>query len=159
MVGKMTYDFSISNFHPGLASFRALLTEMETLYHDLDAKLANVNNPADCTACGKCCDFEAFGHKLYLTTPELLFFAHHVSRPFKQMTEGVCPYRIGGKCSVYSFRFAACRIFLCKSSAMAQNELTESTLARLKHICTQYTVPYYYVDLKTALRDTEPTHP
>lgn len=147
----MQLPFDLDDFHLGLSSQRALLAEMDRLYHDLDAKLADVNDPARCRACGNCCDFESFGHKLYLTTPELLYFAYHVGRPFKPMTSGVCPWRVKGRCSVYPYRFAGCRIFQCKGNASLQSDLTETTLTELKQLCQKYSVPYLYIDLKTAI--------
>ncbi|MCC7569000.1 MAG: hypothetical protein KO463_05250, partial [Candidatus Methanofastidiosa archaeon] len=27
-----------------------------------------------CRACGRCCDFDAYEHRLYVTAPELLYF-------------------------------------------------------------------------------------
>lgn len=148
----MTPDLSLSAFHPGLSSYRALLTDVETLYQWLDAQLAQCRAAGQCRACGACCDFEAFGHRLYLTTPELLYFAHHIGRPLEPMTGGVCPYRIDGRCGVYARRFSGCRIFQCSSSASAQSDLTEQTLARLKGLCRTHNVPYHYIDLKTALQ-------
>lgn len=149
--------FSIADYHPGLASFRALLAEMEMLYHKLDAELAQRNESGQCTACGRCCDFDSFGHRLFLTTPELLYFAHYVTAPLKPMTSGVCPCRIDGKCGVYPFRFAGCRVFQCKGSPEVQSDLTEAALAQFKQLCTRFDVPYYYMDLKTALSNI-PVH-
>ncbi|MDP2932796.1 MAG: hypothetical protein Q8N81_01555 [bacterium] len=37
----------------------------------------------DCSACGKCCDFESFGHKLFITSPELLYFRTNI-KPSKE---------------------------------------------------------------------------
>lgn len=149
----MEPPLDIARYHTGLTSIRTLLAQMETLYQTLEAKLADLAPPDDCSACGRCCDFEAFGHRLYLTTPEWLFFAHRLGTPPKPMTDGVCPYRIDGKCSVYPLRFAGCRIFQCKGRHADQSDLTEATLAQLKQLCQQHNVPYYYMDLKTALKN------
>lgn len=127
---------------------KLLLADIEAIYRRLQEQL---NESHLCAACGQCCDFEAFGHRLYLTTPELLFFAHHVGHPLKQMTDGVCPYRVAGQCSVYPYRFMGCRIFQCKGDADRQSELTEATLAEFKRLCEQYQIEYRYLDLKNAL--------
>lgn len=153
----MGFDFDISKYHSGLSSCRAVLAEMDTLYQELDVKVAGVNDPTACRACGRCCDFDAFGHKLYLTTPELLYFAHHVAQPFMPMTNGVCPYRIDGKCSVYLYRFTGCRIFQCSSSTAAQSDLTEAILVRLKQLCREHNIPYHYINLNAALNCTAAT--
>lgn len=106
----------------------------------------------DCQACGKCCDFERFGHRLYLTTPELVFFENQipVSRLLPMETD-VCPYRIDGKCSVYEERFAGCRIFMCKGDEQLQSMLSEAAIEQFKLLCREHNLPYEYMDLKTAL--------
>ena len=147
----MALLFSLADYHRGLASVRAMLAEVETIYQELDATLARCDSSEPCRACGDCCDFEAFGHCLYITTPELLFFALHLDTSLLPMTGGVCPYRVEGRCSAYSIRFAGCRIFQCKGNAAMQSDLTETTLTQLKSLCTQHNVPYRYMDLKTAL--------
>ena len=107
-----------------------------------------------CDECGKCCDFESFGHKLFVTTPEMLYFTQKM-KPVKTMTGGICPYNCKGKCSVYEDRFAGCRIFNCKIDNEAQNKLTEDVLEELKTLCDGFGFPYRYLDLKTALNNCE----
>ena len=132
---------------------------METESHIVDAVAeiytwidSQVADFVPCKACGKCCDFEAYDHRLFITTPELLFFAHRMSpEPIKPMTTGQCPYNIDKKCTVHPHRFAACRIFSCTGDVDAQNRLSEAAVAKLKSICEQSNIPYQYVDLKAAL--------
>ncbi len=62
-----------------------------------------------------------------------------------------CPYNIGGKCTIYEYRFAGCRIFCCKADADFQSRLSESALEKFKSICTEFRIPYRYNDLPTAL--------
>jgi Fe-S-cluster containining protein len=62
-----------------------------------------------------------------------------------------CPYNIKGKCTVYKFRFAGCRIFCCKGDADFQSRLSETALKKFKAICEQFQIPYRYLDLPTAL--------
>ncbi|MBN1457041.1 MAG: hypothetical protein JW912_04225 [Sedimentisphaerales bacterium] len=106
---------------------------------------------AECNACGKCCDFDSFDHRLYVTSPEMIYFAANVNSPIRPMDGGICPYNIAGKCSVHEKRFAGCRIFLCKGDSEFQGELSEEAIAEFKSICAEFGVDYYYADLKTAL--------
>ncbi|MHC5183952.1 MAG: YkgJ family cysteine cluster protein, partial [Planctomycetota bacterium] len=106
---------------------------------------------SSCRACGDCCDFEAFGHKLYITTPELMYFQHLVGGPVKSMTTGVCPYRIDGKCTVYPYRFSGCRIFSCKGNAEKENALCEQAISKFKTVCDKHRIPYNYVYLQAGL--------
>ena len=69
----------------------------------------------------------------------------------KPMTTGRCPYNLAGKCTIYEYRFAACRIFCCKADAEFQGRLAESALTELKSICTEFHIPYQYTDFAAAL--------
>jgi Fe-S-cluster containining protein len=107
-----------------------------------------------CSACGKCCDFKGFGHKLFVTTPELMYLAAKLgAENIRPMPTERCPYNIKGRCSVYEHRFSGCRIFSCKGDLDFQNELSEKALKKLKTICEQFLIPYRYTDLATALNN------
>ena len=64
-----------------------------------------------------------------------------------------CPYNRDGKCEVYEHRFAACRIFCCRADPDFQSTLSETTLEKLKSICTEFQVPYRYTGVAEALND------
>ncbi len=104
-----------------------------------------------CDACGRCCDFEAFDHKLFVTSPEMLFFTTMLGcQNTKQMKAGRCPWLIDGKCSVYDYRFAGCRIFYCKGDADFQGRLSETAAKKFKTICEDLEIPYRYIELSAA---------
>ncbi len=129
---------------------RHIVDAVAEVYAFIDSRVAE-SDPS-CNACGKCCDFDSYDHRLFVTTPELVYFASHISPdPIKPMTTGLCPYNIKSVCSVYPHRFAACRIFSCTGDVDAQNRLSEAAVAKLKSICEQFNIPYQYTDLKTAL--------
>lgn len=118
-------------------------------YEWVDGQAAGVGQC--CRACGDCCDFERFGHRLYVTTPELIYFKHFSDAAIQGMTAGVCPYRIDGQCSVYPYRFSGCRIFKCKGDEEKQNALSEQTIRKFKTLCSECGIPYHYVYLKAGL--------
>ena len=133
---------------------QAVVEAVERIYLSLEAEL--LQTPDKCSACGKCCDFESFGHKLYITTPELLYFRAMLVEnkiPILPMTTGVCPYRKDGKCSVYPWRFAGCRIFNCSGDADLQSQLSEGTITSCKLLCEQLELKYQYMDLKNGLEN------
>ena len=133
-----------------------IIKEVHDVYQWLDAELAKLDR--SCKACGDCCDFETFGHRLYVSTPELMFFAASLTKrgqtPFVlEMPGGVCPYRVDGKCSVYPHRFSGCRIFTCGGEGTEQeNALCEQAVRKFKDLCEQYDLPYHYLYLKPALQ-------
>ena len=129
-----------------------IVNSVARIYSRLDSEI-----PAEqtCEACGRCCDFESFGHKLFVTTPEMIYFTNKIKpEKLKPLTAYSCPYNSGGKCTVYEDRFASCRIFNCKTDSEAQNTLTEETLKELKNLCDTFNIPYRYVDLKTSLNNS-----
>lgn len=70
-----------------------ICSEVKKIYDWLDSNIKPLNNK--CDACGKCCYFDSFGHKLFVTTPELLYFYENV-KPLRKMTGSCCPYLENG---------------------------------------------------------------
>ncbi len=134
-----------------------LLERIAQVYAWLELQIRqNLALAGSCNACGDCCDFDAFDHRLYVTPPEVTYLAANPDGGHvKGMPTGRCPYNVDGKCSVHEHRFAGCRIFCCEGDADFQSELSESVLARLKSICTEFQIPYRYLDLATALNTFE----
>ncbi|MBC8481182.1 MAG: hypothetical protein H8D47_00760 [Planctomycetes bacterium] len=118
------------------------------VYDWLDGQLAADGGiVGECGMCGECCDFEKYGHRLYVSTPEMIYFQQNTEGAIKRMDGGWCPYNVVGKCSVYGQRFAGCRLFGCKGDGEAQRRLSEECLGKFKGICEEYGVPYRYKEL------------
>jgi len=143
---------------------KEIVKRVKAIYEWLDEKIAAHQDAAGkCEVCGKCCDFETFGHRLFVTTPEMLFFADKLrDKNIKKITGGRCSYQVevsemvslsNHKCTVYDYRFAGCRIFCCKGDARFQSDLTEAVIKKFKAICDEFKIPYRYVDLPTALQN------
>ena len=130
-----------------------LVKRVAEIYNRLDSQIRESAQLAGmCGACGKCCDFESFDHKLFVTTPELKYLAAILgAENIKPMTTGRCPYNIRGKCSIYEYRFSGCRIFSCKGGKDFQSRLSENTLKEFKLLCTEFEIPYSYAHLASAL--------
>jgi Fe-S-cluster containining protein len=132
---------------------RRLLKEVAALYDWIDGQVKQ--DPARagrCQACGACCDFPAYDHRLFVTPPELAYLAAKLGvQKLRTMTTGRCPYQQGTACTVHEHRFATCRIFCCKGDPDFQSEGSEEALRRLKTLCEEFRVPYRYRDLGAAL--------
>jgi len=130
-----------------------LLEGVAEVYKWLDLQVRqNKDLSGVCESCGKCCDFEGFDHRLFVTPPELMYLAANLnSENIESMPTNRCPYNIDGKCSVYGYRFAGCRIFCCTADKDFQSRLSEAVLQELKSICIEFQIPYRYTDLATAL--------
>ena len=134
---------------------QAIVARVAELYAWIDQEIQGLEC-APCQACAKCCDFVAYDHRLFVTTPELIFFQLQLAGPVRPMPTGRCPYQEQGRCSVYDLRFLGCRIFGCTRPDTFQNELTESALQRLKALCDEFDIGYEYMDLATVLNLASP---
>ena len=145
------------------------LKRVAEIYKWLDSQIRkSVHLAGICDACGKCCDFSKFDHRLFVTTPELMYLAAYLgAENVRPMTTGRgstprlcsgqaslttgCPYNVDGKCTIYEYRFSGCRIFSCKGDTDFQSRLSESAVKKFKAICEQFQIPYRYTDLATAM--------
>jgi len=84
---------------------------LRALYAEVDAAITQ-RGPT-CWTSGKCCKFESFGHRLYVTALEVAWFLRQVDTdvaspavaegsgirlPQLAETAGACPYQIAGRC-------------------------------------------------------------
>ena len=129
-----------------------ILAQMHELYLNLDNTIAAA--AAQCDNCGKCCDFGSFGHRLYVTTLEILYFLNGRNpNKLQSIPKGRCPYQLPTGCDMRNHRPAGCRIFYCNSlDADYQNELTEQVLNRLRQMHQSLGAVYYYADLMQWLK-------
>jgi hypothetical protein len=130
-----------------------LVKKVAEIYRRLDLYLAAcVALAGRCERCGRCCDFESFDHRLFVTTPELMYLAENIgAENIKPMSPTGCPYNIEGRCTVYEHRFAGCRIFCCRGDRDFQARLSEATIKKFKSVCTSSGIDYRYTDLAAAL--------
>ncbi len=130
-----------------------LTAKVAEVYNWLDSQIQKKPDLArKCSACGKCCDFAKFDHHLFVTTAELMYLTAKLgAENIKPMLTAICPYNLNGKCTIYKYRFAGCRIFHCISNADFQSKLSESALKKLKSISTHFQIPYRYTRLPLAL--------
>ncbi len=129
------------------------LEEVAALYDWLDSQLQREPARAGrCRACGACCNFQAYDHRLFVTPPELIYLAAKLdTEKLRSNSAGPCPYQQGTECAVHEHRFAGCRIFCCNGDADFQSDLSEAVLRRLKALCAQWDIPYRYQELAAAL--------
>jgi Fe-S-cluster containining protein len=106
-----------------------------------------------CNASGRCCHFEEFGHRLFVTTLELAAFVASLPASRSGGGKGDCPFQIQGLCDVHAIRPFGCRVFFCdKTATQWQNEQYERFHTELKRLHETLNVPYFYVEWREALR-------
>lgn len=128
-----------------------------------------------CRASGKCCKFEAYGHRLYVTGVEMVHFKRvmqgratpvqaggdatpnvPLTQFFARGTEDQkgCPYQVEGLCTAREARPLGCRIYFCDENAQGwQNEVYEKYHAQLRQLHEQANVPYRYMEWRAALKE------
>jgi Fe-S-cluster containining protein len=133
-----------------------VLLSVDAIYRDLEREIAT--RKPRCVASGKCCRFEAYGHRLYVTTMELAAFAATV-QPAAGSWDGTgCPYQVDGLCSVHPIRPFGCRIFFCDPTATQwQNDHYEIFHNRFKSEHERLGIPYRYVEWRFALNELQLT--
>jgi Fe-S-cluster containining protein len=110
-----------------------------------------------CNLSGRCCRFEEFGHRLYVTTLELAAFLYDWTtgpslQPPGDWDGRGCPFQVAGRCGVHEIRPFGCRIYFCDpTSTEWQHEHYERFHADLKRLHTELSVPYFYVEWREAL--------
>jgi hypothetical protein len=129
----------------------AVLRIYDELQREIDAR-----QPL-CSASGRCCNFDRYGHRLYVTTMELATFVHQMAEAGMTIPDAAdpatCPLQLSRLCSVHSIRPFGCRVFFCDPSATQwQNDQYQQCHARLKRLHDDLDVRYFYVEWREALR-------
>src|SRR4051812_18059800 len=96
------------------ASSRAdVKLSIDVIYQSLQDAI-DLRRPV-CSASGRCCRFEEFGHRLFVTTMEMGAFLAQLPGPEVPVwkEQPGCPFQVGGLCSVHLIRPFGCRVFFC----------------------------------------------
>jgi Fe-S-cluster containining protein len=141
------------------------------VYADLQREI-DARKPL-CTASGRCCRFDQYGHRLYVTTIELAAFVSQLRDAGSNSQSAIgnrqsaiasppggCPFQLDGLCSVHTIRPFGCRVFFCDATSDEwQHQQYERFHAELKGLHEKFGVPYQYVEWREALRqlDLAPT--
>ncbi len=122
---------------------------VQQLYADLEAAIDR-RRPV-CVASGRCCRFDDYGHRLYVTTMELAAFVAQLDRPAHHGDGAGCPFQAGRLCDVHSIRPMGCRVFYCDAAAGWTSAIYEEFHRRLKSLHESMDVPYRYMEWRQAL--------
>lgn len=129
-----------------------VVTAMREFYTRADRRIA-AHAPA-CWNKGECCRFGEFGHRLYVTALEVVYYlAAADGAEVPPVTRDACPHAVEDKCRARSRRPLGCRIFFCDPAARHwQGPLTEDLLEELRRLHEQLNVPYFYADWMAVLQ-------
>lgn len=110
-----------------------------------------------CETSGRCCRFDEYGHRLFVTTMEMGAFLSGLERGRSQSIDpvggGGCPFQVRGLCGVHAIRPFGCRIFFCDATAADwQKDQYERFHTELKRLHEALGIPYFYVEWRAALQ-------
>ena len=126
--------------------------ELEAL-HDYTAAAIESRKPL-CTASGRCCNFDAYGHRLYATGLETAYTVSLLGGKQNLLTRdslrtararGNCPFQLDRLCETHTIRPLGCRVYFCDPTAQDwQQDLYERLLKELRSIHARHSVEYRY---------------
>lgn len=144
------------------AADAAFLTELGRILRQAD-QAADQRHWA-CRECGKCCRFEQFGHKLYVTAGELAYLIRQaapaaaprqdICNGFRARPADLCPYQDGDRCLARDSRALGCRLFFCDPAATDWfSDVYEDLHHQIKRLHAAHGLPYVYAELTAALAE------
>ena len=111
-----------------------------------------------CWASGRCCNFAAAGHRLYVTGLEAAYATSRLGRTVSlgqveaARARGDCPFLEGTLCGAHGVKPLGCRVYFCDRTAEAwQRELTERGLAMLREVHERFGIEYRYGEWRGVL--------
>lgn len=127
-----------------------LVQAVQQVYADLQEQIES-RKPI-CVMSGKCCRFEEYGHRLYVTTVELGALLAGALKSDRSWDGTGCPFQQNKLCSVHTIRPFGCRIYFCDPTAQEwQQDLYERLHVRIKALHEQFGIPYHYLEWRQAL--------
>ncbi len=147
----------------GAAADPLVVNEYELILDEL-VRATHARQPI-CNASGRCCHFEEFGHRLYVTGFETAWLIRQLP-PDSPLTResldaaiarGGCPFQHGTRCTVHPLRPLGCRVYFCDPTAQAwQQEIYESLLRSLRSLHDRHAIPYEYGEWRALLANFVP---
>jgi Fe-S-cluster containining protein len=127
----------------------AVAGELERIYAMVAGRIA-LKGPV-CRASGRCCNFDQYGHRLYVTGLEAAYLVARLPEPPQRSeldaaaARGGCPFQDGKLCSVHALRPLGCRAFFCDPAAAGwQERLSEEMLGLIRAIHDRRGIAYRY---------------
>jgi len=133
---------------------------LRAIWADVEAAIA-ARSPT-CWISGRCCKFETFGHRLYVTGLETAWTLRQLEQAgdaaairlaaTSEVSLDGCVFQINGMCSVHAIRPLGCRLFFCQQGTEQwQQDLYEVMLKRLRSLHELHGLAYVYADWRWLL--------
>lgn len=133
-----------------------LRAAVEAIYAEVEREIAAIK--PRCEMSGRCCRFEEYGHRLFVTTAELAAFAASAKEDpvvismLESEDGGGCRFQEGRMCKAHAIRPMGCRMFFCDEAHEEELQtLFERMHARLKALHDELRIPYIYVEWRVGV--------
>ena len=134
---------------------------VNAIYADAEHEINDIK--PRCEMSGRCCRFEEYGHRLFVTTAELAVFASAAKQcpaamsMLKNDDGGGCRFQQGLRCIAHPIRPMGCRMFFCDPSHEQELQtLFERMHTRLKLLHDELEIPYLYVEWRAGVAAVAP---
>ncbi|MDJ0973801.1 MAG: YkgJ family cysteine cluster protein [Planctomycetota bacterium] len=129
--------------------------ELVRIYADLERELPRYE--FTCAASGNCCDFDAYGHRLYVTTLEAEYFFRNGPEERANDDERQCPqWGTDRLCKARDARMLGCRTYFCGPYPVEPPDaLHERYHAKLIKLHERYGIEYAYRDIRDFAKDRD----
>jgi Fe-S-cluster containining protein len=137
----------------------AVAAELEAIY-DYIAAAVESRRPV-CVASGRCCKFDEWGHRLYVTGIEAAYTVARLSADMPRLNgntlgaaraAGGCPFQLAKLCGAHAVRPLGCRIYFCDETAQEwQQELYERLMREVRALHDRHAIEYRYGEWREML--------
>jgi Fe-S-cluster containining protein len=161
-----TSDRSLAESWLTAASAPSIASGLESVYLEVASAIA-ARAPV-CWSSGRCCNFEATGHRLYVTGLEAAYTLTRLPAEIRISTQSVaeararggCPFQSANLCTVHAIKPLGCRIYFCDRSAeLWQQELSERMLQQIRELHDRHRLDYRYAEWRSLLESIVPFLP
>ncbi|MDX1683315.1 MAG: hypothetical protein R3336_09360, partial [Phycisphaeraceae bacterium] len=144
-------------------------TAIRDLYAAVDAAVAE--RAPVCDASGRCCRFDTWGHRLYVTGLEVVWFLQEAGPPGETASDDSegsvalpqladapdqdgCPWQVDRLCTAHDVRPLGCRVYFCEpGTEQWQQALYEEKLEGLRRLHDRHDLPWRYLEWRAGLAE------
>lgn len=143
---------------PAQPDWDGALEALQELYAELERELPRWG--FTCSASGACCDFDAYGHRLYVTALEAAWFFAQVPQRANADARHCPAWGPDRLCKSRAGRMLGCRIYFCPPYPRGTPEdLYARYFERVRELHQRYAIPYAYKDIVEWAREHLPASP
>lgn len=138
----------------------AIDESIRAIYAAIDEEV-NQKSPT-CWISGRCCDFNAYDHRLFVTGLEIAWVLNQLAadqpKSFaitpEQSVDEPCVYQRDKLCTIHAVRPLGCRIYFCQEGTDAwQQEVYEQFMKSIRFLHDDNDLPYGYMEWRGGLQD------